>query len=215
MNKMNSEVDVYLSKSKQWQAELKKLRTLLLDSPLTEEWKWRVPCYTFQKKNIVLISGFNAYCAISFFKGALLKDGHAILKKPGENTQAARLIRFTSVDEIVKLEPVLRAYIAEAIEVESAGLRVTTKTEPEPVPAELQKKFEEMPILQTAFEALTPGRQRAYLMHFSAAKQSKTRASRIEKCSPRILDGKGINDCTCGLSHRMPGCDGSHNALKK
>tara|TARA_R110002095_G_scaffold216136_1_gene212234 strand:+ start:662 stop:1303 length:642 start_codon:yes stop_codon:yes gene_type:complete len=213
MHKKNPEVDGYINESRQWQAELKKLRTLLLDSPLIEEWKWRAPCYTFQKKNIVLISRLKEYCAFSFFKGALLKDARGILKKPGENTQAGRLIRFTSVDEIVKLEPVLRAYIAEAIEVETAGLKVPAKKESEPIPEELQQKFEELPILQTAFEALTPGRQRAYLMHFSAAKQSKTRASRIEKCSPRILAGKGLNDCTCGLSQHMPRCDGSHNSL--
>ena len=210
MSQANSEVDGYLSKSSKWQKELKALRTILLDCPLVEEWKWRAPCYTVQKKNVVLIGAFKEYCVLSFFKGALLKDARGILQKPGANTQAARVIRFTSVQEIRELEPVLRAYVAEAIEVEKAGQKLKFKKEPEPVPEEFQEKLDEHPALQTAFEALTPGRQRAYLMHFAAPKKSKTRVSRIEKCTERILDGKGLHDCTCGHSQKMPACDGSH-----
>jgi len=211
---MNPDVDEYLSKARQWQEELVTLRAIVLDTPLTEEWKWRAPCYTFQKKNVALIGAFKDNCVLSFFKGALLKDDLDILTKPGENTQAARVVRFTSLQEIIELEPVLKAYIAEAIEVEKAGLKVDVKKEAEPIPAEFQKKLDESPALQTAFEALTPGRQRGYLMHFSAAKQSKTREARVEKYIPQILDGKGIHDCTCGLSQKLPACDGSHKSIR-
>lgn len=211
---MNPDVDEYLSKARQWQEELVTLRAIVLDTPLTEEWKWRAPCYTFQKKNVALIGAFKDNCVLSFFKGALLKDDLDILTKPGENTQAARVVRFTSLQEIIELEPVLKAYIAEAIKVEKAGLKVDVKKEAEPIPAEFQKKLDESPALQTAFEALTPGRQRGYLMHFSAAKQSKTREARVEKYIPQILDGKGIHDCTCGLSQKLPACDGSHKSIR-
>ncbi|MBA4462864.1 MAG: YdeI/OmpD-associated family protein [Nitrosopumilaceae archaeon] len=175
--------------------ELKQLRTILLDCGLTEELKWGVPCYTFQNSNIVLMSAFKEYCALGFFKGALLKDANGILDKPGENTQAARQIRFTNVREIVEMEPVLKAYIDEAIEVEKAGLKVDFKKTLEfEIPEEFQNKLDEIPALKTAFEALTPGRQRAYLLYFSQPKQSKTRESRVEKCMPQILDGKGLHD---------------------
>ena len=171
------------------------LRKILLDCGLTEELKWAVPCYTFEKSNIVLMSAFKEYCALGFFKGALLKDANGILEKPGENTQAARQIRFTNVRDIVEMEPVLKAYINEAIEVQKAGLKVDFKEKTELVfPEELQKKLDETPVLKTAFEALTPGRQRGYILYFSAPKQSKTRVSRVEKCMPKILDGKGLND---------------------
>jgi uncharacterized protein YdeI (YjbR/CyaY-like superfamily) len=167
----------------------------ILDCPLTEEAKWRVPCYTFQTSNIVLIHGFKEYCALLFFKGALLKDAKGILKKPGENTQAGRQIRFTNVREIVEMEPLLKAYIYEAIEVEKAGLKVNFKKTTEfIIPDEFQNKLDEIPALKTAFAALTPGRQRAYILHFSAPKQSKTRESRVEKCMRQILNGKGLND---------------------
>ncbi len=192
---MNPKVDGYLRKNKKWQKELGKLRTIILDCRLTEEVKWRVPCYTFQKSNIVLINGLKEYCALGFFKGALLKDANGILKKPGENTRAARLIRFTDVREIVVMEPVLKAYIREAIELEKAGLKVDFKKDAElTIPEEVQDKFDEIPALKTAFGALTPGRQRAYILHFSAPKQSKTRASRVEKCMQKILNGKGLDD---------------------
>ena len=194
MNGMNPKVDFYFTKAKKWQQEFKKLRTIILDSPLTEEVKWGHPCYTFQKSNIVLIHVFKEYCALLFCKGALLKDANGILIQQTENVQAARQIRFTHVREIVKLETVLKAYIHEAIEVEKAGLKVNFKTNPEPIPEEFQNKLDEIPALKTAFDALTPGRQRAYILYFSGAKQSKTRESRVEKCMPQILNGKGLDD---------------------
>src|SRR6202047_1915168 len=167
---------------------------IILDCQLTEELRWGKPCYTFQKKNLVLIIGFKEYCALLFCKGALLNDANGILEKPGENTQAARRIPFTNVREIVEMEPILKAYIHEAIEAEKAGLKVNFKKNPEPIPEELQKKLDEIPALKAAFDALTPGRQRAYILYFSGAKQSKTRESRVEKCMPQILNGKGLND---------------------
>jgi uncharacterized protein YdeI (YjbR/CyaY-like superfamily) len=195
MSKLNPKVDAYLRRAKKWREEMAELRRIVLDCPLTEELKWRAPCYTFQNSNVVLIGAFKEYCVLSFVKGALLKDAKRILVKPGENTQAVRVIRFTEVREITKIEPTLKAYLHEAIEVEKAGLKVKLKKITErKIPEELQDKFAENPALKTAFRALTPGRQRAYLLHFSAAKQSKTRTSRIEKCMPRILKGKGLAD---------------------
>jgi uncharacterized protein YdeI (YjbR/CyaY-like superfamily) len=192
---MNPEVDWYFNQAQKWQAEIKKLRMIVLDCPLTEELKWGVPCYTFQKSNIVLIHVFKDYCALLFVKGALLKDAQGILIQQTENVQAARQIRFTSVQEIVNMAPSLKAYILEAVEVEKAGLKVNYKKAAEfTVPEEFINKLEEVPGLQDAFEALTPGRQKAYLLYFSAPKQSKTRASRIEKYTPQILNGKGLND---------------------
>ena len=195
MNKMNPKVDLFFSKAKKWREELEKLRMIVLDCGLTEELKWGHPCYTFQKRNIVLIHGFKEYCALLFFKGALLKDAKGILIQQTENVQAARQIRFTNVREIVKMKPILKAYIHEAIEVEKAGLKVNLKKTSEfTIPEEFQNKLDEIPALKTAFEALTPGRQRAYILYFSAAKQSKTRESRVEKCMPQILNGKGLDD---------------------
>jgi uncharacterized protein YdeI (YjbR/CyaY-like superfamily) len=191
---MNPKVDVYLRKAKKWQEEFEKLRMIILACQLTEELKWGKPSYTFQKSNIVIIQGFKEFCALLFCKGALLNDANGILKKPGENTQAARRIPFTNVREIVEMEPILKAYIHEAIEVEKAGLKVDFKKNPEPIPEELQKKLDEVPALKTAFDALTPGRQRAYVLYFSAPKQSKTRESRVEKCMQQILNGHGLND---------------------
>ncbi len=195
MNRMNPKVDGYVRKHKKWQEELQKLRTIILDCPLTEEVKWRVPCYTFQNSNVVILGGFKEYCVLSFVKGALLKDADGVLSKPGENTQSARVIRFTQVREIVEMEPILKTYIDEAIEMEKAGLKVKLKDISErKIPEELQNKLDEIPSLKTAFDALTPGRQRAYLLHFSAPKQSKTRESRVGKCLPQILNGKGLDD---------------------
>jgi uncharacterized protein YdeI (YjbR/CyaY-like superfamily) len=191
---MNPKVDVYLSKAKKWREEAEKLRMIILDCGLSEELKWGKPCYTFQKSNIVIIQGFKESCALLFCKGALLKDAHGILKKPGENTQAARRIPFTNVREIVELEPILKAYILEAVVVEKAGLEVSFIKNPEPVPEELQFRLDEIPALKAAFNALTPGRQRAYILYFSAAKQSQTRASRVEKYRRQILMGKGLMD---------------------
>lgn len=192
---MNPKVDVYLSKAKKWKEEFEKLRMIILDCQLTEEFKWGVPCYTFQKRNIVLIHGFKDYCALLFFKGALLNDPRNILITQTENTQAGRQIRFTNVREIVELETILKTYIHEAIEVEKAGLKVNFKKTTEfIIPEEFQNKLDELPALKTAFEALTPGRQRAYILYFSAPKQSKTRELRVEKCMQQILNGRGLND---------------------
>jgi uncharacterized protein YdeI (YjbR/CyaY-like superfamily) len=190
VNSMNPKVDGYLRKAKQWKKEFEKLRMIVLDCGLTEELKWGKPCYTFEKSNIVIIQGFKEFCALLFTKGALLKDPDGVLKKFG--WQAARRIPFTNVREIVEMEPILKTYIREAKE--KAGLEVTYKKNPEPVPEELRNKLDEIPALKTAFEALTPGRQRGYILYFSGAKQSKTRESRVEKCMPQILKGKGLND---------------------
>jgi len=192
---MNSKVDDYFRKTTSWRDELEALRKIILDCPLTEELKWGKPCYTFQNKNVIIIQGFKEYCALMFFKGALLKDPGGILEKPGENTQAGRRIPFTSVQEVVAMESVLKDYINEAVEVEKAGREMEYKgTEDFNIPEELQGKLDENSALNNAFKALTPGRQRAYLLYFSAAKQSKTRVSRIEKCIFKILNGKGLND---------------------
>jgi uncharacterized protein YdeI (YjbR/CyaY-like superfamily) len=195
MNRMNPKVDFYFNKAKKWQEELEQLRTFVLDCGLTEELKWGVPCYTFEKRNIVLIHVFKEYCALLFFKGALLNDANGILIEQTKNVQAARQIRFTNVREIVKMKPILKAYIYEAIEVEKAGVKVNfRKTTEFIIPEEFQNKLDEIPALKTAFDALTPGRQRAYILYFSAPKQSKTRESRVEKCMQQILNGKGLND---------------------
>jgi len=195
MNGMNPKVDFYFSKAEKWQEELQKLRTIVLDCQLTEELKWGVPCYTFEKSNIVLIHVFKEYCAVLFFKGALLKDAKGILVQQTKNVQATRQIRFSNVQEIVKMKTALKAYIKEAIEVEIAGLKVNFKKTTEfNIPEEFQNKLDEVPALTEAFDALTPGRQRAYILYFSAPKQSKTRESRIEKCVQKILNGKGLND---------------------
>jgi uncharacterized protein YdeI (YjbR/CyaY-like superfamily) len=192
---MNPEVDFYFSKAQKWLEELEKLRMIVLDCQLNEELKWGVPCYTFQKSNIVLIHVFKEYCALLFFKGALLNDTNGILIQQTENVQSARQIRFTNVLEIVEMEPILKAYIYEAIEVEKAGLKVNFKKNTELVfPEEFQNKLDENPALKTAFDTLTPGRQRAYNLYFSAPKQSKTRELRVEKCMQQILNGKGLND---------------------
>jgi len=192
---MNPKVDWFFSKTQKWMDELEKLRTIILDCGLNEELKWGVPCYTHQNTNIVLVHVFKEYCAVLFFKGALLSDPYGILIQQTKNVQVARQIRFTSTPEIVKLKTVLKSYIYEAIEVEKAGLKVNLKKTREfNVPEEFQKKLNDTPALKKAFGELTPGRQRAYLLYFSAPKQSKTRDSRIEKSMKAILNGKGLND---------------------
>ncbi|KIU10731.1 YdeI/OmpD-associated family protein [Bacillus subtilis] len=194
-SRTNPKVDEFLSKAKKWKEEFEKLRTIILDCELTEDFKWMHPCYTYNNKNVVLIHGFKEYCALLFHKGALLQDAHGILIQQTENVQAARQIRFTNVQEINELENILKAYIHEAIEVEKAGLKVEVNKNIElNIPEELQKKFDEIPALKIAFEALTPGRQRAYTLYFSQAKQSKTRESRVGKYVQKILDGKGLKD---------------------
>ena len=206
---MNPKVDVYFTagcgrcplvntpecKVHNWDTELETLRKIVLDCGLEEELKWSIPCYTFQKNNIILLSAFNEYCVLSFFKGALLNDTNSILIQQTENTQATRQIRFTDVREIIEMESIIKAYIYEAVEVEKAGLKVEFKKTSEfKMPEEFQNKLAEIPALKAAFEALTPGRQRAYILYFSQPKQTKTRESRIERCMRQILIGKGLND---------------------
>ncbi|UBM59540.1 YdeI/OmpD-associated family protein [Marinilongibacter aquaticus] len=192
---MNPKVDFFFNKAKKWQKEYEKLRAVVLDCGLNEELKWGCPCYTFEKTNVVLIHGFKEYCALLFHKGALLNDPEKILIQQTENVQSARQLRFTSLEEIVHLEKTIKAYIFEAIEVERAGLKVEfKKTKEFPMVEEFEEKLKENTHLKAAFENLTPGRQRAYLLHFAQAKQAKTRQSRVEKYIPQILEGKGLND---------------------
>src|SRR5215472_15685050 len=194
-SQMNPQVDQFLNKAKKWQPEFAKLREIALDCQLTEELKWRQPCYTFEGHNIVILGGFKDYCAVMFFKGSLLKDAEGVLIQQTEHVQAGRQMRFTNVQQIVEMEAVVQAYIYEAIEVEKAGLKVNfKKTSDFAVPRELQSRLDNMLSLKAAFAALTPGRQRAYLFYFSAPKQSKTREARVEKCIPQILEGKGLDD---------------------
>lgn len=205
---MNPKVDNYLEqgclrcelggtpdcKVHTWTAELQKLRAIVLNCGLTEELKWGVPCYTFNDSNVLTVSALKNYSVISFFKGVLLKDAKDILEMPGPNSQSARYIKFVDAKRIPEMEAVIKAYIYEAIEVEKAGLKVNFKKNPEPIPAELEQKFEEDPVLKSAFESLTPGRQRGYILYFSQPKQSKTRESRIKKCTGKILNGEGLHD---------------------
>ncbi|MDW5289540.1 DUF1801 domain-containing protein [Formosa sp. PL04] len=212
---MNQEVNNYLSNLKKWKEELTKLREIILDLGLNEEFKWMHPCYTENGKNIILIHEFKDYCAILFHKGVLLKDVENILIQQTENIQSARQIRFTDLPEISELEPIIKQYIREAIEIEKSGLKIQKKkTTDFKIPEELEQKFKENPNFEKAFKDLTAGRQRGYLLHFFKPKQSKTKISRIEKNTERIFDGFGLNDCTCGLSKRKPNCDGSHKELE-
>ncbi|MCB9364319.1 MAG: YdeI/OmpD-associated family protein [Flavobacteriales bacterium] len=211
---MNPKVDDFLNNVQKWHEELSLLRSIILNCGLVEDFKWMHPCYTYNKNNIVLIHGFKDYCAVLFHKGALLNDADKILIQQTENVQSGRQIRFTSTQEIIDLKATIKAYIFEAIEVEKAGLKVVAKkTEEFNVSEELAQKFNENLEFKKAFEALTPGRQRGYLLHFSGAKQAQTRVARIEKNMKRIFDGYGLNDCTCGLSKRKPNCDGSHKNI--
>jgi uncharacterized protein YdeI (YjbR/CyaY-like superfamily) len=192
---LNPDVDAVLRRERKWVDEVERLRPIILDSELTEELKWGKPCYTFEKSNVAMLYRMKDYCALGFFKGALLKDANGVLVAPGKNSQAMRWLRFTDVGEVAELESTVRAYIAEAVEVEKTGLRVNfKKTTDFTIPEEFQAKLDGDPELKAAFDALTPGRQRGYILHFSGAKQSKTRASRVEKCLRQILDGKGLND---------------------
>jgi uncharacterized protein YdeI (YjbR/CyaY-like superfamily) len=194
-SRMNPKVDFYFDKTSKWQKEYEQLRTIILDCQLTEELKWGCPCYTFQKSNIVLIHGFKEYCALLFFKGALLNDAKGILIQQTKNVQSARQIRFTGVKDIAKLEPAIKAYIHEAVAVEKAGLKVTLKKTSEyPMPEEFKSKLSKNAALKAAFKALTPGRQRGYLFYFGQVKLSKTREARIEKSIPKILKGEGFDD---------------------
>lgn len=192
---MNAKVDFYFNKTGKWQEEIRRLRTIVLDCGLNEELKWGCPCYTFEKTNIVLIHVFKEYCALLFFKGALLDDAKAVLVQQTKNVQVARQMRFTNVREIAQVKSIIKAYIFEAIEVEKSGLKPKLKKTAEySIPEEFQKKLDKTPALKTAFKALTPGRQRGWLLYFAAPKQSKTRVSRVEKSMKQILNGKGLND---------------------
>ncbi len=211
----NPAIDEFIEKQDKWKNELSLLREIILECGLTEEYKWRGPCYSYQKSNLLIIGGFKEHCVLSYFKGVLLKDEAKLLVKPGENSQSGRFLKFKSVNEILQLKDLIKAYIFEAIELEKAGAKVEFSESKEfDLPEELLEKFKELPELKTAFEKLTIGRQRAYVIHFNGTKQSKTKIARIEKYIPRIMIGKGFNDCVCGLSKKMPGCDGSHRELK-
>jgi uncharacterized protein YdeI (YjbR/CyaY-like superfamily) len=193
--KTNLNVDAFICGAKKWRRELEKLRAILLDSELTEEFKWRQPCYTLQGKPVIILHGLKESCAFALFKGSFLKDVHGVLTKPGPNTQAGRWIKFTSLREIAEMQSVLKAYTREAIEVEKAGLKLDPNKKPRlTIPEEFQRMLDEFPSLKSAFDALTPGRKRAYVLYFSAPKQSKTREARVQKCMPHILDGKGFNE---------------------
>ena len=212
---MHPDVDQFLEKEKNWKNEMKLLREILLESGLTEEFKWRQPCYTHMGNNIAILGSFKASCVVSFFKGVHLRDEAQILQFAGENSQTAKLLRFTSSSEIEKYKHLIISYLREAVLLEEMGVKAKTDPTPaQPIPDELLTIWQQDKPFKKAFDALTPGRQRAYLMFFNAAKQSATRTDRINKYIPRILDGKGINDCSCGLSKKMPGCDGSHKFLK-
>lgn len=191
---MDSKIDEYLNNAKNWQKEMEQLREICLDCGLIETLKWKKPCYTFQESNIVIIQPFKNFCALMFFKGAVLDDPENVLEKPGKNSRIARRIPFTNSDEIADMEPIIKEYIQEAIEAEKKGLEVKVEKKKEPIPEELETSFKEDPEFKNAFKNLTPGRQRGYLLHFSGAKHSKTRTRRIEKYKPKITEGKGINE---------------------
>jgi uncharacterized protein YdeI (YjbR/CyaY-like superfamily) len=208
---MHSDVDQFLEKQTRWKDELVALRNIMLESGLREEFKWKQPCYTHEGVNIVILGSFKASCVLSFFKGVLLNDQDQALEFAGEHSQSAKLLRFTSLDEILRQKNKILSFINESILLENMGAKITKGFAQEiAVPDELKEAWKKDKTFEKAFHLLTPGRQRAYLMFFSAAKQSETRMSRIKKYIPRIIDGKGINDCTCGLSKKMPACDGSH-----
>lgn len=208
---MNPKVDPYFEKQTTWQNELRLLRSIILECGLVEELKWGVPCYVLNKTNVVMLGAFKDSCVLSFLKGALLSDSKGILGKIGENTQAARVFRVTDIQQIEEHSTLLKTYIFEALEVEKAGLSIAPKKTSEyAIPDELKAKLDADAVFKIAYEALTPGRKNGYLLHFSQAKQAATRASRIEACTSRILAGKGLHDCICGHSKKMPRCDGSH-----
>ncbi|KAA2219275.1 DUF1801 domain-containing protein [Maribacter flavus] len=211
---MDNNVSEFISKQEKWSHELQLLREIVLSCGLEETFKWRSPCYTFEGKNVVILGALKDFCCLSFFKGVLLKDSEGILKQQGENTQSGRIVPFTDTAEIHRLKPVLKAYVFEAIEVEKSGQKVEFNTPDElEHPDELEVAFQQDAEFQNAFQSLTPGRQKGYLLFFSGAKQSATRASRIDKYRSRIFDGKGLHDCICGHSKKMPSCDGSHKYL--
>ena len=208
---MNQKVDDYIKQSKFWRDELIYLRNLVLSCALEEQFKWRGPCYTYQNKNLFLLVSFKAYCGFSFSKGALLKDDAKLLESAGEHAQTVRMMKFQSIEEIQAKASIIKAYIQEAIEIEKAGTRVDFSASKKiETPEELKEAFHDNTQLEKAFKSLTPGRQRAYLIHFTGSAQSKTRKARIDRYASRILKGYGMNDCICGKSQKMPRCDGAH-----
>jgi len=207
----NPNVDEYIQSHPKWRKELTQLRKIVLATELTEAWKWKIPCYTLGGKNVATITALKNDCVLSFFKGPLLSDPDNLLVAPGENSRTFRVVRITNAQQISQLNSSLAFLLEQAIEVERSGKKLEPAQGLDAYPAELEAKLKENAALQKAFEALTPGRRRAYVMHFAAAKQSKTRTARIERFTPRILDGKGMNDCVCGLTQKPPGCDGSHS----
>ncbi len=213
MTRTNPKVDEFLAHTTAWHEEMKALRKILLEAKLTEDFKWKQPCYTFEGSNIVIIGGFKAYVVLGFFKGVLLKDRHGLLEVPGDHSQSVRQLRFNSVEAIESKKAMILDYLREAIEVETSGLKVEKQDQTLELVQELIDIFDDEPEFKAAFEALTPGRQRGYHIFFSGAKQAQTRIARIEKYRDHIFDGKGMNDCTCGLSKKMPNCDGSHKSL--
>ena len=210
----NELLDDFFEKPSKWHDELNELRKIVLETGLIEELKWKQPCYTMDSTNLLMVSSFKDFAFVSFLNGSLLADTENILVKPGENSQFSRLMRFKNVEEIKKLKPTLLAYMYEMIEAHKAGIKpVADKSKELDFPEELLQKFEKDAAFKSAFEALTPGRQRAYNIYFTGAKQSKARESRIESYTQRIMNGKGFKDCVCGMSKKMPGCDGSHKYL--
>ncbi len=208
---MNSKVDDFISQNENWQQEFILLRRLLLDCLFTEEIKWGKPCYTYNRKNCIILYSLKDYCALGFMKGSLMKDPEKLLVKPGENSQSSRYMKFLNIEEIHAKTPIIKAYLFEAIAIEKSGIEVDFKAKNNlTFPEELLHFFDKDPAYKEAFFSLTPGRQRAYNLHFCGAKQSQTKITRIQKYRDRILSGKGINDCVCGHSKRMPQCDGSH-----
>jgi uncharacterized protein YdeI (YjbR/CyaY-like superfamily) len=211
---MNEKVDAYIQGLKNWKAEAEELRTLLLATELEEDFKWGRPCYTYNGKNIIGLTPLKEHCALNFFNGAVLSDTNGILIMPGEHTQNGRWMKFDSLLAIKKYKNLLKLFVKEAIEIENSGVKKPASLTKISLPEELQSIFKKDAKLNKAFHSLTPGRQRAYLIYFTAAKQSDTRIARIKKYAPKILCGKGFHDCTCGLSKRMPTCDGSHKFAK-
>jgi uncharacterized protein YdeI (YjbR/CyaY-like superfamily) len=213
---MNTAADTFYNNTNKWHKELNALRLIVLDCGLFEDFKWKHPCYTINNKNIVIVHGFKDFFALLFFKGALLHDSKKILIQQTENVQEGRQIRFKNLEELISIEKTIKQYIFEAIEVEKSGIKLEPKSNTtQTFPEELISAFSQNSNLKKAFESLTPGRQRGYLLHFASAAQSKTRVSRIDNCTIKIMNGFGFNDCTCGLSKRMPNCDGSHKILKE
>lgn len=212
---MNADVEKYIENARNWSSEMRELRNLLLECGLEETYKWKQPCYTFRDKNVLIIGQFKAYCTLSFFKGSLMADPEKLMVSPGPNSQSVRMLRFTDSETIHEKRALIKSYVFEAIELEKSGAKVEKKeTKSLDIPDELQEKMDNDTVFAEAFNGLTPGRQRGYVLYFNGAKQAQTRKDRIERYTDRILKGKGFHDCVCGLSRKMPTCDGSHKQLE-